>query len=127
MTEVRGPRAKLYVEAREAGMSYKDIAAKYGVSYQCVGDACRKYGVTFRRHSESEVPFPYLRKWLNDNKVTRSDFARMMGLQPHNKTCDRITAWISGKHDPSKKSIDRMLAVTGLTYEQFFAREENHG
>lgn len=127
MTEVKGPRAKLYIEARESGMTYKEIAEKYGVSYQCVGDVCRKYGVNFKRHTAEDVPFPILRKWLNDNKVTRSDFARMMGMKPRNTTCDRISDWISGAHDPSKRVIDRMLAVTGLTYEEFFAREDNHG
>jgi uncharacterized protein YjcR len=35
-------RASLYIEDRNAGMKYKEIAEKYGVSYQAVSQVCAK-------------------------------------------------------------------------------------
>ena len=120
-------RAQLYVQAREEGMSYREIAGKYGVTYQRVAQVCAKGGSRFRPYKETEVVFPNLRKWLNENKVSRAEMLRRMGRQPHSAGIKTMTGWLSGEHDPSKLQIDRMLAITGLTYEQFFAREDGNG
>lgn len=113
-------KTSLYLADREAGMTYREIAEKYGVSHQCVAQCCAQTTKGFRPYTESQVAFPYLRKWLNENKVTRAEFIRRMGKVPYSTEITRLSIWFRGDADPSKLQIDRMLAVTGLTYEELF-------
>ena len=123
MAKAIGAKTRLYMEAREAGMTYREIAEKYGVSHQCVAQSCAQGGSRFRAHTESDVVFPILRRWLNQNKVSRAEFVRRMGKIPNSGEITKLSKWLKGECAPSKMQIDRMLAVTGLTYEQFFFRE----
>ena len=124
----RHPRATLYMKDRAAGMSYREIAAKHGVSYQAVAEACaRQSPGRFRTYTPKEVIYPKLRRWLNENRVCRSEFVRRLGNVPGNNTIYSVSDWFAGRYFPRKGVIDRMLAVTGLTYEELFATEEDQG
>jgi hypothetical protein len=124
-------RTSLYIADRDAGMKYRDIAAKYGVSYQAVAQVCARNGkgavARFRPYTAEEVIYPNLRQWLNENKVSRSEFMRRLGKVQSGKERSYISHWFRGHHSPTKKVIDNMLAVTGLTYEQLFATEREEG
>ena len=39
------PKTDMYRRDRDSGMTYRQIAAKYGVSYQCVADTGATTGV----------------------------------------------------------------------------------
>lgn len=122
--EARKRRADLYAEAREAGMSYPQIAKMYGVSYQCVAQACARRGIGhFKPYTKEEVVYPNLRKWMNENEVSRSELIRRMGGLPHSETSSRISAYLRGKRFPLKGTIDRLIKATGLTYELLFEEE----
>jgi predicted DNA-binding protein YlxM (UPF0122 family) len=117
-------KADIYMAEREAGLTYREIAEKYGVSYQCVAQSCARCGGYFKPYTKDEVVYPNLRKWLNDNKVSRREFVRKMGKLPHPETQSRISDHFRGKKYPHKKTIDKYIEVTGLTYEQLFAEED---
>ena len=120
----RHPRFDLYIADREKGMTYKEIAEKHGVSHQAVSQLCRQRSVGhFKPYTEEEVVYPHLRKWLNENKVARNEFARRLGIGPSPGNSNRISAWFRGTCYPNKSSIDKILAATGLTYEKLFERE----
>lgn len=124
--EVLKPKRKadIYMAEREAGLTYREIAEKYGVSRQCVAQSCGRRDVNhFKPYTKEEVVYPNLRKWLNDNKVSRYEFIRRMGRNPHSETSSLISAEFRGKKYPHKKTIDKFIEVTGLTYEQLFAEE----
>lgn len=92
------PRADLYIAARETGMTYSEIAKKYGVSQQCVSQVCSRYGVGhFKPYTTDEVVYPNLRKWLNDNKVTRLEFTRRMGKPPYANSATQLSEQFRGK------------------------------
>lgn len=119
------PKADLYRADRDAGMKYKDIAAKHGVCYQTVAQACASFcRARFTEHKPESVVYPNLRRWMNDNKITKAEFVRRMGKVPRSETLAPLSDWLRGDYYPSKKNIDKMLAVTGLTYEELFATEE---
>lgn len=122
-------RTDMYIADRNAGMKYRDIAGKYGVTYQAVAQACASRGsdAQFKAYAEKEVIYPYLRQWLNENKVSRSEFMRRLGVIPSGNERSYIGRWFRGINDPSKRIIDKMLTVTGLTYEQLFATESEVG
>ena len=118
-------KSYVYVTDRQAGLTYREIAEKYGVSYQTVAQGCARRGVGhFKPYTAAEVVYPNLRKWLNENKVSRYEFIRRMGEQTCAATSSKISVYFRGKAYPRKITIDKFIAVTGLTYEQLFAEEE---
>lgn len=124
MSKTNHPQADRYIEERQQGKTYKEIADKYGVSHQAVSAACAKYTPdSFKPYHDFEVIYPNLRRWLNENRVSRSEFVRRMGLIPSGANNSRIRCYFRGVNYPSKQVIDKMLEVTGLTYEEMFQTE----
>ena len=121
-------RAKMYQDDREKGLTYREIAAKYGVTYQAVACVCGKNNPNrFRYHTEKGVVYPNLRTWLNDNKVSVKELTRRLDIGTYAENCLRTRGVISGKTNPRKDYIDRLIAITGLTYEELFAERKEIG
>ena len=121
--KTRRPRAELYAADRELGMTYNEIAKKYGVSHQTVAQALGKYSPNrFKPYTAEEVVYPNLRRWLNEEKVSRREFARRIGWGGSASNTRYIGSWFGGTGYPQKQTIDRVLAVTGMTYEELWSR-----
>jgi len=106
---------------REQGMTYRQIADQFGISYQAVAHSLASYNPKrFQYITETGCVYPNLRKWMNDNKVGQSEFARrcQFSNSPGNK--NRMRGYLIGLADPPKRTIDKILAVTGMTYEEAF-------
>ena len=122
----RHPKADLYRTDRGNGMTLREIAEKYGVSKQAVAQACGSHNVSFfKKFDEERCVYPNLRKWLNENKVSVKEFLRRSGLTSSGTISKRYAMYFRGQVYPTKLVIDKMLAVTGLTYEELFYREED--
>ena len=120
----RRPRAEMYIREREAGLTCVEIAKKYGVSHQTVYQATGKYNPDyFRPMTAQPGVYPNLLKWMNENRVNRTELLRRMGKLGVPAELDILRRWLNGKTHPRKRDIDRMLRATGLTYEQMFAEE----
>lgn len=118
---IKGVKCAKYREERQNGLTFQEIADKYGVSRQCVAQACS--GLTkkhFRYHKEDRFAYPNLCKWMNDNRVSTSELLQMMGLEPVANNHERIRAVCCGKLEPRKHTIDKLLSVTGTSYEWLF-------
>ena len=60
-------------------MTYQEIADKYGVSRQVVGQACGKANpCRFRFWKDTACIYPNVRNWLNDNKISKSELVRRL-------------------------------------------------
>lgn len=106
---------------REQGMTYQQIADRLGISYQAVAQALATHNTKhFHYISESCCIYPNLRKWLNENQVSKSELARRCGYAGSPGNTNRVFSYLQGKIDPPKRVIDKILAATGLTYEQAF-------
>ena len=117
----RHPKTDLYRAERAKGKTYKEIAEQYGISHQAVAAVCCKsVDSQFRPWSADRCIYPNVRSWLNDNKVSLSEFIRRMGEVPGGGYTGRFGGYLKGKYFPGKEVIDKMLAVTGLTYEKFW-------
>lgn len=119
-------RTKAYIQARESGLSYREIGEMFGVSFQTVAQVCGKYQPRqFQFVTETGCVYPNLRKWMNENRVSRREVVRRMGLIDTNPgSVSLFGDYMRGKHDPPKRVIDKLLEVTGMTYEVLFYREE---
>lgn len=124
------PLWQIYYEELQSGMSYAEVAEKHGVSKQNIYQAVGKHKPTvFREITNKQCIYPNLRAWINDNKITRAEFSRRMWGNSYPGGSRRIKEYFSGKCDPPKKTIDRMIEVTGLPYEILFKKggAENGG
>ena len=118
-------RRDIYREDRETGMTYREIAAKHGVSYQAVADALGKSDLTkFKPWTAERCIYPNLREWMNANKVSLREFVRRTEAVSAGSNLIRYAAYFRGDNYPGKQTIDKMLNVTGLTYEQLWEVED---
>lgn len=117
----RADRAELYRSERAKGLTYQQIADKYGVSHQRVAQVCcRQKDGNFRPFSEERCIYVNLRNWLNENKVSLSELIRRCGNTANGTTLGRFGQYLRGANYPNKQTIDKILAATGLTYEQLW-------
>ena len=49
--------------------------------------------------------------------------AQRMGLSSSGVNCDALRKCMIGQYQPKKPYIDKLLAITGMTYEKLFAEE----
>ena len=124
MVKRKHPKSDLYRAERESGLTYKQIAEKYGVSVQCVQQACAKHSPAHYRYNNTCI-YPVLRKWMNDNKCCLAELLRRMGLTTHPGNYDRLVRILSGRSELKKSDIDILLRVTGMTYEELFREDED--
>ncbi len=108
-------KAQEYEKLQEQGMTIAEIARRYGVSRQCVSQAL----IDYRKPKEvrlgvDRVQYPAIRKWLQNNHCSFTDFEKRCG-------CCLRTGLMKGK-GMRKFAIDSILRVTGLTYEQAFTQ-----
>ena len=117
-------KKELYKAARDAGETYDAIAKRFGVSRQAVWSNLNVKRKPWQDITLAECIYPNLRGWMNDNRVSVPELAKRV-------TGDRdggarsVRKWIAGYMNPNKKNIDKLLSVTGLTYEEMFAEEQN--
>lgn len=113
-----------YVAERKNGLTYREIGEKYGVSHQAVQYICMREGRgSFRHFRPDEVVYPNLRRWLNENQVTKSELARRLTKNSGVNMNKEVAQWISGRTHMSQNTIDKFIAVTGMPYEELFAME----
>ncbi len=110
---------------REQGAKHREIAEVFGVSVQYVSMVCGSCAPARFVPLGDECIYPNFRKWMNENKVSRSEFVRRMGLTAHDNNLRRLYQIVRGELQPNKPYIDKMLEITGLTYEVLFAEVED--
>ena len=110
---------------RNSGMSYQEIADKHGVSRQYVAQICSKYEPSqFRFIKEKSCIYPNWRKWMNEERCSRLELLRRMGIEPIPDKSLTLSGYMRGATQPRKPYIDKLLEATGMTYEVMFAMED---
>lgn len=105
-------------------MTITDVAQKHGVSFQYVQQVCAgMFRTNFQFVTKEKCIYPNLRRWMNENRVCRSELIRRMGYNAAGETCDSFRNILIGKTFPRKDKIDQLIKVTGMTYEELFCME----
>ena len=120
-------KCEIYRQERDKGLSYNEIAEKYKVSKQAVAQACgRHQPARFTPVNEKNCPYVGLREWINSNKVTLKELTRRLDIEAFPVNTARVRNFISGTKNPRKPFIDKLISVTGLSYERLFETGTNH-
>lgn len=112
------------IALRRKGMTYQEIADSMGVSKAYVAVLLDKTVKTsnFRIWPIELSPYPVLTQWMNDNQMTRQELAEKLGYSPSTSSCYIITK-IMKTDKFTKKEIDKLLELTGMTYEELFKKQ----
>jgi transcriptional regulator with XRE-family HTH domain len=115
------------LELRKRGLTHKEIAEICGCSRQYAATICAYSNPAYYRPIGDECIYPNLANWMNRHKVSRREFLKRMGLEAHSRNYERFTSYLRGDTNPRKQYIDKMLAITGMTYEEMFYTEAKDG
>jgi hypothetical protein len=121
----RETRLKKMIEMRESGKTYQAIGEEFGLSRQRVCDLVGDIGKgkMFRLVKEYQCIFPNLRQWMNKNLMTIAGLARLLYGQSATTYKNKLRKMLNGESDIHKKTIDKILDLTGMAYEECFAEE----
>ena len=111
-------RAGLIRALHDKGLTYEEIGELFGITRQAAHQAASA-GDGFHESSVTKVKYEGLRRWMQDNRVSFSELERRCGSSKLHKT-------LTGDCEPRKKTIDNILQVTGLTYEECFKEDQTH-
>lgn len=107
---------------REQGYTYQKIADISGLSKQRVSQLIGKtnYGHS-KPLTEEQCVYPNLRKWMNENRVCRMELTRRMYNNMHGRAYQHVSIFLKGVTYIHKPFLDKLLKITGMTYEELFA------
>ena len=122
---------EMFVEMRMQGMRHQEIADKFGVTRQYVSQTLAQHGCTnkYLRLTEKQCVYPVMRAWLNENKVGKVAVYRIISPSgacggDWGRTCKQK---LNGTLQFKQGEIDRLIAASGIPYEQLFSRTEGGG
>ena len=121
-------RKSKMIEMRENGFTYQEIGEAFNISkqrvYSIIGGQLKNYHKTI---TVEQCVYPNLRKWMNDNCITRTEMCRRLYGNSHPVLVQTVVNFLKGKTNNIRKSmIDKYLSVTGLTYEELFERRSDN-
>lgn len=72
-----------------------------------------------------KVVYPAIRDWMNENRITQTQFNNMTGYGEYYSAKETpLRRCLLGGDRVSIELIKKILEVTGLTFEEAFARED---
>lgn len=99
------------------GVPIIQIAQHFGVSRQHLYDILPVAGKPVRG-----CIYPHINEWITDNDSCAQDLAQRIGV-----SYNSLLEFLKGKVASGKPTIDKILEVTGMTYEYAFATEVSNG
>lgn len=116
-------RVAKMLELRREGWSLPAIAKNFGLSRQRVHQLIGKRDLQFfKMITEKQCVFKGLREWMNKKGVSRTELIRRIYGEHkyHPEISNRMYKYLTGRSDMKKSFIDKILEVTGLSYEECF-------
>lgn len=99
------------------GATYREVAKRFGVPPQTIHSVLP--GCSSRSICNKKLLYPSIGRFLAENKMSITDFSKKIGV-PYSTARKNLR---SGGNF-GKETIDKILSVTGLTYEEAFSTEQ---
>lgn len=97
------------------GATQRELAEEYGVSQALIQKRC---GGPYRKYNKKHIVYPAIEKYMKDHGLSNRKLALNAGMN-----YVALYYVLTGQHEPSKTTIDKILAYTGLKYEDAFEVE----
>lgn len=106
---------------RLEGATLQSIADEMGVTKECIRRNLPPIeGKSWTADAVlSRCVYPGIAKWLYENRCTYAKLGELIMVPQAT-----MSRWMNGVSKPTKSNIDKILEVTGLTYEQAFYEAE---
>lgn len=104
---------------RVLGMTYEAIGEKFGVTKQSAYSTLN-YVVKGTGRGIARCIYPALSEWCVEHGESFYSLSKKVGMCRNS-----LYSKIEGKQHFNQPEIDKILTITGLTYEAAFTREEN--
>lgn len=105
-------------EMRKQGYTIKEIAKELHVSKSVICELAPK-GINNRKPEyQAKYKYPNIKRWIAKNKVPARKLAKRLEIPE-----STLRAYMQGKVDIRKSVIDKILEITGMSYEQAFEEE----
>mgnify|MGYP002589053929 FL=1 len=103
---------RMYLE----GASCDEIGKHLGVSRQCIRQHLPEPKISRIEMSANSCVYKGVSKWMLENKISCSKLARYSGVSV---AC--LYRFLTGKGTANKTTIDKLLNVTKMSYEEAFS------
>lgn len=104
------------------GASLQEIGDEFGVTREYIRQIIQEPERRARPRGElCGCIYPNIKAWAIRNRHPYSHIARLCGYSNTTVVWNALT----GRSNPTKKVIDKILDATGMTYEEAFATEGN--
>lgn len=111
-------RAEAYFMRLE-GKSFQEIADRFGVSKQNIHRLLNGICERSPRRDLDTIAYPAIKNYMKKNKLSFNGLSNLCGIN-----LGPIINGLCGKNDISKRTIDAILDVSGMTYEEAFKKED---
>ena len=99
------------------------LAKEYGLSRQRISQLVMGEDRDFKQTAVGRVVYTGLRRWMMENRCSFKRLAVRLGYAHSGSTNRMVANKARGRQDFCKTEIDKILAMTGMPYEEVFAVE----
>lgn len=111
-------RAEAYFMRLE-GKTFQEIADRFGVSKQNIQRLLNGVCERSPRRDLDTIVYPAIKNYMKENKLSFNSISHLCGIN-----IGPIINGLCGKNDISKRTIDAILDVTEMTYEEAFKKDD---
>lgn len=95
------------------------ISREFGIPRWKVYDIILESGQKhFRPIMPGRCIYVNLRNWMNENRVSRDELIRRIGLEVNESTRNKVKNFMTGRVYPSTYEISLYMEASGLPYEE---------
>lgn len=110
---------ELIRQLAKEGKPILHIAREFGIPrwkvYNIILESGQKH---FRPIMPGRCIYVNLRNWMNENRVSRDELIRRMGLEVNESTRNKVKNFMYGRVYPSVHEISLYMEASGLPYEE---------
>ena len=104
------------------GYSQKEIGKICGVSHQRIAQLMGARGKSYMRTKPRSV-YRGLSDWMIENDITYTTLNSMMGYTNCASSAKNLSARLMGRTELRMRDIDKLIDLSGKTYEELFGKE----